>query len=272
MATTATDQFLQANGLKIRYRVWGDGTPVMLLHGAALGSSLDVWDRHLDALASRGLRVVVFDRPGFGRSDDAEDASPAFQRQFILSVMDALGIPSAGLVGHSQTGSFVVQLALVHPDRVSKGMVLGSGSLLPPLEGNAGGPAPGESGPADRPLTREDVRAVLEGQLYDHSLITPELVDVRYDMALGHPPRRDGAAPAPGGGATVPLWQRLGDVRVPLLMLYGRDDRGSVPERAAILRERYPHLDIRVLDRCKHLIQLDRSDAFVSAAGEFFVG
>src|SRR5687767_5064341 len=117
MAATETDQFLQVDGIKTRYRNEGSGPPVVLLHGAAMGSSLDVWDQHYPPLVAAGLRLVSYDRPGFGGSDETDDGSPAFQRAFLLKLLDALGLATVGLVGHSQAGGFVIQIALDHPQR-----------------------------------------------------------------------------------------------------------------------------------------------------------
>jgi pimeloyl-ACP methyl ester carboxylesterase len=220
-------------------------------------------------LAARGLRAIAYDRPGYGRTDDPADASPAYQQQFILRFMDALGIDKAGLVGHSQTGNFVVAIGLEQPEQASRIMVVGTGSLLPPLEG-VQTPAPGEGETVEgREPTRDDIRAVLEAQLYNHSLITPELIEARYQMSLGH---SRGRAPQGGGsgGARVPLWQRLGELTMPLLMMYGKQDRGNVEPRAELFKQRYPNLDLRLVDHCKHLVQFDAADQFQVTAGEFF--
>jgi pimeloyl-ACP methyl ester carboxylesterase len=265
-----TGQIINIDGLKTRYLEEGTGPAVILIHGSALGSSADVWERHLSPLAARGLRVLAYDRPGFGRTGDPENASPAYQQQFVLEFMVALGIERAGLVGHSQSGNFAVNLALSRPERVSRIMVLGTGSLLPPLEEDeqtAVIPAPNENVFGREP-TREDVRRVLEEQLYDHSLITPELIEARYQMSLGHV--RERPAPRPGGGPSVPAWQRLGDVKVPMLLLYGKNDRPTTEPQVNLLRQSSPNLDVRLIDRCKHLIQLDAADTFQTAAAEFF--
>jgi len=50
------DQFVQVDGLKIRYREPGKGPAVILLHGALLGSSANVFDRNLKPLADAGVR------------------------------------------------------------------------------------------------------------------------------------------------------------------------------------------------------------------------
>jgi pimeloyl-ACP methyl ester carboxylesterase len=264
-----TEQNINVDGLNTRYLEEGIGPAVILIHGSALGSSADVWERHLSPLAARGLPHIPNDRPRFGRTDDPKENSPAYQEQFVLELMDALGIERTGIVGHSQSGNFAVNLALRHPERVSGIMILGTGSLLPPLEEAQApaAPAPNENVFGREP-THEDVRRVLEEQLYDHSLITSELIEARYQMSLGH--TRERPAPRQGGGPSVPMWQRLSEVTAPMLLLYGKNDRPTTEAQANLLRERAPKLDLRLLDRCKHLIQLDAADAFQSAAGEFF--
>ena len=142
------ERFAQVDGLRIRYLEEGKGPEVLLLHGASLGSSADVWERNLGPLAGRGLRAIAFDQPGFGGSDDPADFSVAYRRRFILQFMDALNIQKANIVGHSQAGAMAVTLALEHPQRISKIIVLGSGSILPPLPDGAkqSGPREGEEG------------------------------------------------------------------------------------------------------------------------------
>jgi pimeloyl-ACP methyl ester carboxylesterase len=187
--------------------------------------------------------------------------------------MDALGIERAGLVGHSSAGSLVVSLGLENPDRLSGVMVLGTGSLLPPLpEGEGGGG--GDDGPQGREPTIDDARAVLEEQLFDHSLITPEVVEARWQMRAARlsdeqraRSRADRAADAAAG---VPLRERLAQIKVPFMMMYGADDRPTTAQQVRLLRQRYPRLDVRLLTHCRHIIQWDRADAFNTAATTFF--
>lgn len=266
--TIRTERSIRVDGLSTRYLEEGTGPAVILIHGSALGSSADVWERHLGPLAAHGLRAIAFDRPGFGRTDDPSDASAAYQQRFVLAFMDALGLDRAGLVGHSQSGNFAVGLALEHPERITGIMVLGTGSLLPPLEADQPfAPAPNENVYGREP-TREDVRRVLETQLYHHDLITPELIETRYQMSLGHV--RERPQLRPDAGRAAPMWQRLAQVRVPMVLLYGRDDRPTTEAQIDLLRTRVPQLDIRLIDRCRHLVQLDAAEAFQAAAAEFF--
>ncbi|MFQ5903557.1 MAG: alpha/beta fold hydrolase [Candidatus Binatia bacterium] len=268
------EKSVQVDGLKIRYLEEGKGPEVLLLHGASLGSSADVWERNLNPLAGHGLKVIAYDQPGFGLSDNPRDYSVAYRRSFILQLMDALGIDKAHLVGHSQAGGMAVGLALNHPERISKVIVVGTGSLLPPLSGShkQAGPREGEEGAASEP-TPEDTRVLLEHNLFDHSLITPDVLEKRHRMSIGKNFQafleRNQAAQKGGGKESIPLWQRLDQVPVPLLLIYGRNDRGSAAERATLAKERYPDLNLRMLDRCKHLVQWDAALEFVALSGDF---
>ena len=267
-----TEKFISVDGLKTRYLEEGNGPAVILLHGASLGSSADVWERNLAPLASRGLRAIAFDQPGFGLSDNPKDYSVAYRRRFILQFMDGLRINQGGLVGHSQAGAMAAGLAFDHPDRISKVIVLATGSLLPPLpEGAKQGAGEGEEGGGSEP-TLADTRALLEQNLFDHSLITPEVLEKRHRMSVGKNFSafvKRSNLPRGGGKESVPLWQRLHQLPVPLLMIYGKQDRGSAAARASLLKERFPTLNLHLLDRCKHLAQWDAAEEFTSLSGKF---
>jgi pimeloyl-ACP methyl ester carboxylesterase len=127
------DKFLDLSGIHTRYREQGSGPPLILLHGAALGTSVEVWENTMPALASRGLHVLAVEWPGWGLTDWPESHSPGDRPGHLLRFMDEKGIEKAALVGHSMSGGVVVNMAFSHPDRVSHIIVLGTGTLLPPL-------------------------------------------------------------------------------------------------------------------------------------------
>src|SRR5437762_12926517 len=106
------DKYVTVDGLKLRYIEEGEGPAVLLLHGASLGSSADVFLRNLVPLARAGFRAIAFDQPGFGLSNVPADLSAAYRRDSIPKFLDALPLKTAALVGHSQAGNRAVQLAL----------------------------------------------------------------------------------------------------------------------------------------------------------------
>ena len=266
------EKFVQVDGLKTRYLEEGSGPVVLLLHGTSLGSSADVWERNLAPLARHGLRALAFDQPGFGLTDNPRDYSVAYRRSFILKFMEALGVKKASLVGHSQAGGMATGLAFDHTERISKVVVLATGSLLPPLPaGEKSGAGEGEEGGNSEP-TLEDSRALLEHNLFNHALITPEVLEKRHRMSVGKNFQaflERAKAPRGGGKEAVPIWERLHRLPVPLLMLYGKQDRGSAAARAAALKERFPALNLHLLDNAKHLAQWDAAEEFERLTSDF---
>jgi pimeloyl-ACP methyl ester carboxylesterase len=282
VAVRTNDRFTTVDGLNTRYLEEGSGVPAIMLHGSSLGSSADVFRRNLKALGGQGVRAIALDLPGFGKSDPSEDVGGGYRKKFILRFMDKLGLEKAALIGHSSSGNPAVSIALDNPDRVSHVMVLGTGSLLPPLE-TGGTKVGGREEAAQARLeermvrkepTLDDTRALLEANLFHHELITDEELALRHQSSIGRCFEefvRRHAAGGEGGGKkpAVPLWQRLTELKQPLLLIYGRNDRARAEERATLLKQRYPQLDLHFADGCKHLVPWDAADLFHRLAVPF---
>jgi 2-hydroxy-6-oxonona-2,4-dienedioate hydrolase len=270
------DKFVTIDGLKIRYIEEGSGVPAILLHGASLGSSADVFRRNLKALGAAGIRAIAFDLPGFGKSDPTDDLSAKARKTIILKFMDALKLDKAALVAHSASGNAAVAIALENPDRVSHLIILGTGSLLPPLE-TGGAKVGGREGAAQARLEErmvkqepslEDTRALLEANLFHNDLITDEELQLRHQNSIGpcfaefvrrHEAAGEGGG---GGGKGVPAWQRFDEMKMPLLLIYGREDRGRAAERVELLKQRYPGINLHIAEGCKHLVPWDAAEMF----------
>lgn len=266
--TQVQEKFVTADGQRLRILEAGSGPAVLFLHGASLGSSADVFRRNLPAFAAAGFRAIAFDMPGYGRSDIPADHSLRHRRALVPKLMDVLDLRQAALVGHSQAGTIGVSWALQDPGRVTKVVVLGTGSLLPPLPGSP--PRPERNVPDAEP-SQADTRAALEATLYHRELATPEEVELRHGYSIGPhfaaAVARAGVKEAPEAGA--PLWQRLTELKVPLLMIYGRQDRAQAAARAALLKEKYPQLDLHLIDGCHHLVPWDAAEEFARLSVEF---
>ena len=279
LMTRLQDKFVTVDGLTLRYIEEGEGPPVLLLHGASLGSSADVFIRNLAPLARAGFRAIAFDQPGFGLSDVPTDHSAAYRRDSIPQFMDALGLKQVALVGHSQAGNPAVQLALKEPGRYTHVVALGTGSLLPPLDGagedrGAAVQQRLERRMAESEPTIEDTKKLLEANLFHHDLITPEELALRHARSVGQNfeafvARGRAAEAAPPKEAKVPLWQRLIELKVPLLLIFGRNDRANAATRATLLKEKYPQLDVHIVDDCKHLVPWDAGDEFIRLSVPF---
>jgi pimeloyl-ACP methyl ester carboxylesterase len=273
LMTRVKDKYVTVDGLRLRYIEEGRGPALLFLHGASLGSSADVFLRNLGPLARAGFRAIAFDQPGFGLSDVPADLSAAYRRDSIPKFMDALSLKTAALVAHSQAGNPAVQLALKEPGRYTHVIVLGTGSLLPPLGGEGNGIEGAAQQRLERRMTSEeptvqDTRKMLEATLFHHELITPEELALRHARSVGRNfeafvARNAAAEAAPAKEPKTPLWRRLVELPMPLLLIFGREDRARAAERAMLLKEKYPQLNLHIVPGCRHLVPWDAADEFV---------
>ncbi len=275
--STVENKFVPIDGLEIRYIEEGVGQPVILLHGASLGSSADVFRRNMTALANEGFHAIAFDSPGFGLSGVPEDSSPRYRTAAILKFMDAMHIHKASLVGHSQSGGPAVQIALKYPERVRNLIVLGTGSLLPPADDSMKEPGAARTQPAEpkaadlKEPTFEDTKNQLVWNLFHTDLATDEELQARHALSTGKNFEAFVARTAYGEqnrakNPEVPLWQRLIEVRAPMRMMFGRQDRSWAFKRAMKLKEVYPQIDLVILEDCKHMVPWDAADEWIRLA------
>jgi 4,5:9,10-diseco-3-hydroxy-5,9,17-trioxoandrosta-1(10),2-diene-4-oate hydrolase len=260
------DKYVTVDGLKLRYIEEGAGPAVLFLHGASLGSSADVFLRNLGPFARAGFRAMAFDIPGFGLSEIPEKQTMPQQRNSIPKFIDALKLGKTALMAHSRSGGFAIQLALEDPSRYSAVVILGTGTLLPPqTEAQVGRyeavQARVDKEMAEKEPTPEDSRKLLQADTFNHSLISDEDVAIRHSRSTGknfaaHVARQAEPA-APAKPDAKPMWQRLADLKVPLLMIYGREDRAHAGERAELFKQMQPSMDIHIVNGCKHMVHWD---------------
>ena len=265
------DKFVNVDGLKLRYIEEGSGPSVLFLHGASLGSSADVFLRNLGPFAKAGFRAVAFDLPGFGLSDIPAKQSVPQQRNSIPKFIDAAGLGKTALIAHSRSGGFAVQLALEDPSRYSHLIILGTGSLLPlQTEAQVGRyeavQARVDKEMAEKEPTLEDARKLLQADTFNHSLISDEDVAMRHSRMVGrnfkaHQERQNQEAPAGCAAKPAkPIWERLSELKMPLLMIFGREDRAHAGERAELLKKQQPQINLHIVNGCKHMVHWDAFD------------
>lgn len=108
----------EVNGIKLYFASYGEGPPVILLHGGA--GNGDHWANQVPALGAK-YRVIVVDARGHGRSTrDGRPLSYQLMADDLLALMDQLKLDEAALVGWSDGGIIALDVALRHPERVSK--------------------------------------------------------------------------------------------------------------------------------------------------------
>jgi pimeloyl-ACP methyl ester carboxylesterase len=230
--------FVDVAGMQVHLRDEGprdDPTPIVLLHGTS--ASLHTWQGWADALKGE-RRVIRFDLPGFGLTGPAPDGNYTMDAyvRFVLAMLDRLGVQHAVLVGNSFGGNVAWATALAHPSRVARLVLVDS----------AGYPMNPQSVPLGFRIARLPVlnriaevalpRSVIESSVRnvygDPDKVTPELVDLYFDITVREGNRRALAQrwkQAPSGA----MAERIREIQVPTLILWGARDRLVPPEDGA---------------------------------------
>jgi len=223
------------DGTRLHYITRGTGPPLVLVGGRT--SNIDgAWWRYIPVLAER-LKVIALDNRGTGESDKPDTPySMPLMAEDALAVLHDAGETSAHWFGLSMGGMILQQLALLHPDAV-RSLTLGAthcGGEHPPTAGASSATA------VEGPLRRF-------ANLYDNDFIAshPDWVeeDSRHfgKMPLHAIVRQDQAVKQHN------VCDQLDEIREPVLVLHGRQDRMVPVARAEELQRGLPNARLEIL-------------------------
>lgn len=266
--------------LPLDYLTAGEGSPLLLLHG--LGDSAHSWQWVLPELA-RNHRVIAPHLPGFGTSaKPSAPYSPAFFAACVTALLDTLEIERLALVGNSLGGLIALHMVYALPKRVTAlGLVssAGLGRGVTPLLRLLTIPGLG------RLLTRWHRTSIgawqwalmISALLFGNPLRVPRawLVPM-YQMA-----RTPGYLEATVATARSELTikgqrereiqlDRLPDLKLPTLVIWGTRDRVLPPRQAQAAIKRLPHGHLAIIRGSGHLPHVECPDKFTSTLEQFF--
>lgn len=252
---------------RLHYHEAGEGDPLVLLHGS--GPGVSAWSnfaRNIPVFAET-FRTVAPDMPGFGNSErpDFDRAYPRVAADAVLRLLDALGIEKANLLGNSMGGYVSLEFALAYPDRANRLVLMGPGGLAV----NILGPEQSEGA---RRLTefmtnpsREAMEAWVDTMVANKKVVSPELIDERLANAL-KPGALESAMAIFMSLAqypeAVPLWARAKDIKAPVLITWGRDDRMLPVEGALFGFRQLKNAELHIFSKCGHWAQVERKADF----------
>ena len=244
-------------GTRVRYLDEGQGPPVVLIHGFA--SSIEAWGGVIPVLRERH-RVLALDLRGFGWTDRPPgDYSPEAQARLVLALMDQRGIDRAAVVAHSYGASVALQMALSAPQRVSRVALYDAwvySSQLPPFFHMARADGIGEAMFAVWYGERAEDRIALA--FYDRSFVTQALVD-DVNRALARPGTHAAALAAVRSMRYEHSEARYREIRVPALLLWGREDRVTPLSVGERLSRDLPASRLVVYPQCGHFPMIEHA-------------
>ncbi len=259
--------FVEVEGARVRYLDVGKGEPVVLLHGFA--SSLDTWAPVIPSL-QKGRRVLAMDLKGFGWTDRPPgDYSPKAQAELVLAVMKARGIERAAVVAHSWGSSVALRLALEHPEAVERLALYDAwvyDSQLPSAFHFARAKGVGELLYAWTYKERPEEK--LAFAFYDPAAVDQAVID-GVESTMDRPGTTAAALAAVRGQRYDEIEERYGDVKVPVLLVWGREDRISTLSIGERLSKQLPRARLVVYPQCGHFPMYEARNASTAELGRF---
>ena len=266
-------EYLELEGVLIRYNVMGGGPPVLLVHGWL--SSSRVWEGLAARLAQR-FTVYTLDLNGFGESDKPLSGYGIRNGSRLLYAFCAhFGLTRANVVGHDLGGAMAVKLAADHPDVVGRLVIVSTPADedqidVPTMLWLATLPVVGPLfyalGRGARPVRRLWVRPFVA----DSHDLTEEVVDdagrstpaaVSKSLSISRREISRGR-----------LARQVRVIKVPLLVIAGEEDQIVDPQSVGVWAGGVDRAEICLIGDCGHLPMIERPGEFNAQILAFFTG
>ena len=259
--------FAPVGDTRLFYEVKGSGDPVVLIHGGQLDSRM--WDDQFEPYA-REFRVLRYNVRGFGGSPATN--APYSNADDLAALMDYLGMPKAHVVGLSLGGMVATDFAVTHPDRVLSLVLSGPGVTGLDLES-----------PEEIARYLSEVRAARDQkpeqaarQWLEDPLMAPAMENPKLAPRLERLARENLHAwlnnwklqriPQP------PTAQRLGEIKVPTLLIVGDRDVRGVLAMVDTLAKSIAGARRVVIPGAGHMVNMEKPAEFDRAVLEFLRG
>ena len=236
--------YAPVNGIQMYYAVFGAGDPVLLIHGG-LGHA-DIWASQVATL-SKTHKVIVADSRGHGRSTRTEQPyGYDLMASDYLALLDYLKIDKTALVGWSDGGIIGIDIALHHPERLTRLFAQAANVTTDGLD-------PGV-------MTNKTFAAYIDrsGRDYKKMSKTPDQYDAFVTQISGM-------------WASQPNWSDddLKKITTPTAIVLGDHDEAISREHTDYLAKTIPGAELIILKDASHFAMLQDPDGYNKAVRDF---
>ena len=260
---------IDVNGIKTNLHDIGSGPSVMLIHGSGPGVTAWANWRLVMPELSKNYRVVAPDMLGFGFTESPTNTQCNVDRwiNHAIGILDALDIEQCDLVGNSFGGGIALALAIRHPHRVRRLILMGSVGVPFTL-------TPGLDAVWGYSPSLTAMKSLLDIFAYDRSLVTDELAELRYEASIrpGFHEAFSSMFPAPRQRWIDALASEEADIRAiqhQTLIMHGREDQIIPLQTSQKLFEWIPKSQLHVFGQCGHWTQIEHAARFSTLVSNF---
>jgi pimeloyl-ACP methyl ester carboxylesterase len=244
MPAAAKSGYAPVNGIKMYFAIYGEGDPILLIHGGLASS--DYWAGEVAAL-SKAHTVIVADSRGHGRS--TRTAAPMgydLMASDYLALLDFLQIPKTAIVGWSDGGIIGLDIAMSHPERVSKLFAQAANVTTDGVKPDMA------KAPAFAAFIKRSAR--------EHRRLAPSPREIKAFLAS-----------IEKMWATQPNWTeaQLSQIRVPTAIALGDHDEAITREHTVYMTHVIPGAKLIVLNDVGHFALLQDPEGYTTAVLDF---
>lgn len=264
----ATSRYADLKEMRVHYHDAGEGPVLLMLHGGGPGASgWSNFKQNLPALTPH-FRVLLVDQPGFGLTDKPEHDETQWELtvRVLVQLLDHLGIDKVTPVGNSMGGAASLELALSHPDRVERLILMAPAggsvpvtSLSPTAEGRilfSYYAPPGAS--------VERTRSLIEALLHRPDQVDPQTFQERYEASIEPASQAYHIRMVKkfAGESAPDHWKRVDKITHETLVLWGREDRILPLDSGLLMVNRMPNARLHVVPNCGHWVMTEHPREF----------
>jgi pimeloyl-ACP methyl ester carboxylesterase len=261
-------------GAEANYVEMGEGPPLVLVHG--LSGAWQNWLEQIPRL-SQQHRVIAIDLPGFGASPMPPwEISISAYGSFVRDFCEKLGVSRCALVGNSMGGFIATEVAISDPDRIDKLVLVSAAGITWARARREPAAVLGRMGRAAAPyalkfqmsgIKRPRSRQLaFQGIFFDPNGLRREVLWENIVPALQSPGYYDAMTTLVG----YDIRDRLEEIEVPTLIVWGRNDRVvPIPAAFAYQQRIGENARLEIFDHCGHVPQMERPVRFNRLLEEF---
>jgi pimeloyl-ACP methyl ester carboxylesterase len=266
-------EYLELEGVWIRYKIMGGGPAVLLVHGWL--SSSRIWDQLAGRLAQR-FTVYTLDLSGFGESDKPLSGYGVRNGSRLLYAFCAhFGLTHANVIGHDLGGAMAVKLAADHPDVVGRLVIVSTPADddqidVPTLLWLATLPVVGPIFYALGRIARPVRRAWMRPFVADSNDLTEEIVDDAGRSTPAAVSKTLSIARREISRGRLARQARI--IKIPILVVAGEEDQIVDPHSVGVWAGGVDKAEICLIDECGHMPMIERTAEFNAQILAFLTG
>jgi pimeloyl-ACP methyl ester carboxylesterase len=248
MPPGAHSGFAPVNGIQMYYATYGEGPPILLIHGGL--AHADIWANQIAPLVAAGHKVIVADSRGHGRSTrTAEPFGYDLMASDYLALLDYLRVDKVALVGWSDGGIIGLDIAMNHPERLTRLFAQAANATVDAVTANLD----------QNPVFGAFIRRM--GHDYRRLSATPDQYDAFVEQ-IGHM------------WASQPNWTaaQLAAITVPTAIVSGDHDEAIRPEHTKYLAAIIPGATLVFLPQASHFAMVQDPEGYTRAVLDFIEG